>query len=44
MNTQPEIGATAPSFSLADTAGNPVVLSSYREQKTVLLVLNRGFN
>ncbi|MFN2258004.1 MAG: hypothetical protein ABR516_05950 [Desulfuromonadaceae bacterium] len=43
MNTAPEIDTTAPDFSLTDVEGETVSLAHYREAKTVLLVLNRGF-
>ena len=33
----------APDFTLNDFNGNPVKLSSFRNQKHVLLVFNRGF-
>lgn len=33
----------APDFTLDDFHGNPVKLSSFRNQKHVLLVFNRGF-
>ena len=33
----------APDFSLADFSGQTVKLSSFRNQKNVLLVFNRGF-
>jgi peroxiredoxin len=33
----------APDFELANTHGNPVRLSDFREKKNVVLALNRGF-
>jgi peroxiredoxin len=36
-------GVMAPDFTLADLAGNPVTLSSYRGDRHVVLVFNRGF-
>lgn len=43
MNSAPEIGTSAPDFSISDVEGNTVSLEHYREEKPVLLVLNRGF-
>ena len=37
------LNQTAPDFSLADYAGNPVRLADFRGKKNVLLVFNRGF-
>lgn len=37
------LNSPAPDFTLHDFAGNPVTLSSFRDQKHVLLVFNRGF-
>lgn len=37
-----ERGSMGPDFELKDTQGKPVRLSSYRGQKTVILVLMRG--
>jgi peroxiredoxin len=34
---------TAPDFTLTDTQGQSVTLSSYRGDKHVVLVFNRGF-
>jgi len=33
----------APDFALADTSGNMIRLSDYRDKKYVVLVLTRGF-
>lgn len=33
----------APDFTLTDTRGNPVTLSSFRDRSHVVLVLTRGF-
>jgi peroxiredoxin len=33
----------APDFTLADTQGQSVTLSDYRNKKLVVLVFNRGF-
>ena len=33
----------APDFTLTDTRGRPVSLSSFRGRKRVVLVFNRGF-
>ncbi len=33
----------APDFTLADFRGNPVSLSDFRGDRTVLVVFNRGF-
>ena len=43
MHPAPEIGTTAPDFSVSDVEGKTVSLTHYREKKPVLLVLNRGF-
>lgn len=43
MNESPEIGSTAPDFSIPDVEGNTVSLEHYRGENPVLLVLNRGF-
>jgi peroxiredoxin len=40
---QVTINQPAPDFTLKSFAGEPVALSSYRSQKNVLLVFNRGF-
>lgn len=37
-----EVNKQAPDFTLADFEGNPFQLSSYRGQKNILLILNRG--
>jgi peroxiredoxin len=37
------LNTPAPDFTLNDFNGNPVKLSSFRNQKHVLLVFNRGF-
>ena len=44
MHQAPEIGATAPDFSIPDVEGNTVSLEHYHGEKAILLVLNRGFN
>ncbi len=36
-------GEIAPDFELNDVSGNPIRLSNYRGQKTVLLAFLRGF-
>jgi peroxiredoxin len=33
----------APDFSLADTHGNMICLSDYRDKKHIVLVFTRGF-
>lgn len=38
------VNAQAPDFTLADTQGTPVSLSSFRNTAAVYLVLNRGFS
>lgn len=38
-----KINQIAPDFTLDDFQGNPVQLSSFRGEKIVLLVFNRGF-
>ncbi len=38
-----ERGEIAPDFELVGVAGQPIRLSSYRGQKNVVLVFNRGF-
>jgi peroxiredoxin len=38
-----EANANAPNFVLNDFNGNPVELKTFRNQKNVLLVFNRGF-
>lgn len=43
MSTVPEIGTTAPYFSISDVEAETVSLAHYRGEKSVLLVLNRGF-
>jgi peroxiredoxin len=40
---QVKISAPAPDFTLIDTRGNEVALSSYKGEKNVVLVFNRGF-
>jgi len=37
------LGTTAPDFTLTDTQGQSVTLSSFRGDKHVVLVFNRGF-
>jgi len=37
------INAPAPDFTLADYRGNQIILSQFKGQQPVLLVLNRGF-
>ena len=39
-----KINDVAPNFSLADAHGNQVSLESYRGEKNVFLVFNRGFS
>ncbi len=41
--TKVAINAPALDFTLLDFKGNPVTLSSYQNEKHVLLVFNRGF-
>ena len=41
--TRIEQDTIAPDFTLSDHQGREVRLSSYRSQKHVLLVFNRGF-
>ena len=36
-------GTIAPDFALADTQGNMLCLSDYRDKKHVVLVFTRGF-
>ena len=43
MSAQPQADL-APDFTLADTSGQSVQLSSYRGRKNVVLVFNRGFS
>lgn len=43
MSNRVELNAPAPDFELEDMNGNPVRLSSYKNEKHVLLVFNRGF-
>ncbi len=38
-----QINLPAPDFSLINYQGDPVTLSTYKGQKNVLLVFNRGF-
>lgn len=33
----------APDFTLPDLTGNPISLSDFRDDKHIVLVLNRGF-
>jgi peroxiredoxin len=40
---QVPLNKPAPDFTLKSFTGEPVTLSSYRSQKNVLLVFNRGF-
>jgi peroxiredoxin len=37
------LNTPAPDFTLVDFKGNSVKLSSFRNQKHILLVFNRGF-
>lgn len=39
----PRVGDIAPDFTLRDTNGNEVTLSSFRSDKIIYLVFNRGF-
>jgi peroxiredoxin len=41
--TKVRINALSPDFALADSEGNEVQLSDYRDRQNVLLVFNRGF-
>ena len=41
MSSKP--AQTAPDFTLASLTGPEVTLSSFRDQKNVFLVFNRGF-
>ena len=38
-----EVNKVAPDFTLLDLNGVPFQLSSFKRQKNVLLVMNRGF-
>jgi peroxiredoxin len=38
-----QLNTPAPDFTLNDYTGDPVRLSSYEENKNVILVFNRGF-
>jgi peroxiredoxin len=38
-----QAGISAPDFTLTDTQGQSVTLSSYQGHKHVVLVFNRGF-
>jgi peroxiredoxin (alkyl hydroperoxide reductase subunit C) len=38
-----KVGQTPPDFTLEDTQGEPVTLSSFKGDKNVYLVFNRGF-
>jgi peroxiredoxin len=38
------LNTPAPDFTLVDVNGNSVSLSSFRNQKHILLVFNRGFS
>jgi peroxiredoxin len=42
--TRLAIGDPAPDFTLTDTNGRPISLASYRGQRSVVLVFNRGFS
>jgi peroxiredoxin len=42
MSSTPEVGDTAPDFSLVDTAGKTHRLNDYRG-RAVVLIFNRGF-
>lgn len=42
MARKPET-TTAPDFTLTDTQGQSVTLSSFQREKHVVLVFNRGF-
>lgn len=37
------ISTKAPDFTLQNTSGKSVTLSSYKDKKNVVLVFNRGF-
>jgi peroxiredoxin len=41
--TQVNLAAQAPDFTLIDTQGEEVSLSSFKNSKNVVLVFNRGF-
>ena len=43
MEKKIRIKQIAPDFTLDDLHGNPVRLSSFRGEKIILLVFNRGF-
>ena len=43
MSNKVELNTPAPEFELQDFNGNIVSLSDFKEQKHVVLVLNRGF-
>ncbi|MCI0337867.1 MAG: redoxin domain-containing protein [Acidobacteria bacterium] len=38
-----KVGEAAPDFTLEDKDGKPVMLSGYRERKSVVLVFYRGY-
>jgi peroxiredoxin len=38
-----DLSGTAPDFTLKDTGGQDVTLSSFQGEKHVVLVFNRGF-
>ncbi len=38
-----DVGELAPDFTLTDTTGRDVTLSSFRGDKVIHLVFNRGF-
>ena len=43
MSNKVALNAPAPDFELEDMNGNPVKLSSFKGEKNVVLIFNRGF-
>ncbi|MBN1264285.1 MAG: redoxin domain-containing protein [Anaerolineales bacterium] len=41
--SQVSISVSAPDFTLTDTTGTPLSLSSFKDKKNIVLVFNRGF-